>query len=137
MSIITWNLHFSYQRRKQAALAANPDHPSIRNLSDAAAEKRRKQWKENQRKHRAEAKRIRAVLDLTPDSFEEPLEENIERPSPAEPTHQPRSQPEPPLAFSTPKENKEKLSNRCKRLKKLNLKLRKQLFQLKKTTSPS
>lgn len=66
------------------------------------------------KKTQGRSKMFRAVLDLTPDSFEEPPEENIERPSPAEPTQQLQSLPEPPSSFSTPKENKEKSARREK-----------------------
>ena len=78
LSVIDSNLHFSYQRRKQTALDANPDHPTIRKLS---AEKRRKQWRENQRKHRAVAKHVKVVPDLTPEYFVELPEGVLERPS--------------------------------------------------------
>ena len=136
----------SYQRRKQAALGANPDHPPIRNLSDAEAQKKRKQWRGNQRKHRVAEKCVRAVLDITPESFEEPPCEALARLHPAAPIPRPQSPPtepipppqspptEPvplPLASSTP-EQARKTQRSQDRLKKQNESLKRELFQLKK-----
>jgi hypothetical protein len=84
-SVIASNLHSSYQRRKQANLGANPDHPPIRSLSAAEVKKKREQWRETQKQHRAAEKRLRAVLDITPESSEEPSEEMLARPHPAVP----------------------------------------------------
>ena len=84
-SVIASNLHSSYQRRKQANLGANPNHPPIRSLSAAEVKKKREQWRETQKQHRAAEKRLRAVLDITPESSEEPSEEMLARPHPAVP----------------------------------------------------
>ena len=84
-SVIASNLHSSYQRRKQANLGANPNHPPIRSLSAAEVKKKREQWRETQTQHRAAEKRLRAVLDITPESSEEPSEEMLARPHPAVP----------------------------------------------------
>lgn len=56
----------NYRRRKEAAMGVNPDHPPVRSLSDHDISKKRKQWRESQRKHRAAAKPARAVLAFTP-----------------------------------------------------------------------
>lgn len=101
VSIPISNLHFSYKRRKLAALGANPDHPPISSLSDTRASKKREQWRENRRKYRATGKQARAVLDLTPESFEElPGEEPIPLPlpPPSEPAPLPLFPPSEPVS---------------------------------------
>ncbi|XP_041942794.1 uncharacterized protein LOC121705696 isoform X1 [Alosa sapidissima] len=129
----------SYHRRKQALNGRNPDHPSIKDVSAADAEKRREHWRETQKKFRKKQKQAKAVLDLTPDSFEAPPENivNIPEPEPIplqeveqrplSPTHVVNA----PLASSTP----ERLPMRFKKLKKQKRDLNKQLAALQKQLS--
>lgn len=142
----------NYKRRNEAASGANPDHPPIRSLSDHEVSKKRKRWRENQRKHRAAAKHARTVLDFTPESFEEPPELARPRPSqpiPSPPPQSPPVEPVPhqavspsppsplpgePLASSTPDQPR-KEQRVHERLKNKNAELRKQLFMLRKQLS--
>ncbi|XP_076594582.1 uncharacterized protein LOC143325434 isoform X2 [Chaetodon auriga] len=141
----------NYKKRKIAALGANPDHQPIKFLSEHEVIKKRQQWRENQRKHRA-AKRAKK-LDFTPDSPDIPVEE-LSRPlsqpvQPVQPTQSPPSlQPVPsiqhsipsprssiagkPLTTSTPEEDGAKQKQRFERMKKKNVALRRQVALLKK-----
>lgn len=132
MSMFPYN--FSYLRRKQALSGGNPDHRAIEDVPAIYAERKRKLWRENKRKQRERQKQAKAVLDLTPDSFEA-APENVPEPIPLQVVEQRPPSPlqvNVPLASSTP----ERLPMRFKKLKKERRELNKQLEALKKQLVP-
>ncbi|KAI4829039.1 hypothetical protein KUCAC02_023102 [Chaenocephalus aceratus] len=146
-------------RYKQRTQAGQHDHPSVTELTASAAEKKREQWRLNQRQRRERKRQMEAVMNLTPlseDSFEEPPQ--VARPEPSQPSSppgpsQPSSLPRPsvsaqpsspwegPLSSSTPdkascgsqkKNSSHRSENRTRKLREEIEELRKQLLREKR-----